>query len=89
MPPLLIHELLDYWLQHPDAAGTEQAIAEWWLLEHSIRRSISLVRPVLAELVEKGYVAERRRPDGRVCYRLNKSMEAEAREWLRRTAASA
>ena len=51
-----MRELLNYWLQHPDAQGTVEAIVEWWLLEHRIQQAIGEVRGTLAELVARDLV---------------------------------
>jgi hypothetical protein len=78
----LTRELLDYWIQHPEALGTLEAIVEWWLLEHRIQRAVTDVRSILTELVEKGFVVERRQSDGRNRYELNADKENEIENWL-------
>ena len=82
LPGVLTHQLLDYWIHHPEAQGTVEAIVEWWLLEQRIRQAVLEVRSVLAELVAKQFVVERQQIDGRVCYRLNREKESEIRAWL-------
>lgn len=49
----LTQELLDYWIQNPEAQGTVEAIVEWWLLEQRIQQAAAEVRQVLRELVKK------------------------------------
>ena len=78
----LTHELLDYWIQNPEAQGTVESIVEWWLLEQRIQQAAAEVRQVLTELVGKDFVVERRQADGRICYQLNRAREAEIRAWL-------
>jgi hypothetical protein len=80
-PDPLTQQLLGYWIQHPEAQSTVEAIVEWWLLEQQIQRAAEEVRPVLAELVAKGFVVEKRQGDGRIRYRLNRKKEAEIRAW--------
>lgn len=81
-PGPLTRELLDYWIQHPEAQATVEAIVEWWLLEQRIQKAADEVRLVLAELVAEEFVVERQQADGRICYRLNKEKETEMRAWL-------
>jgi hypothetical protein len=73
-------DLLQYWIRHPEAQGTEEVIAEWWLLEHRIHQVMSLVRPALADLVRANYVVAEEQADGRVRYRLNREKESEIGE---------
>jgi hypothetical protein len=81
-PGPLTKQLLDYWIQHPDAQGTVETIGEWWLLEQRILQAIENVRSVLAGLVARGFVIERQQADGRVGYFLNREKEREIRAWL-------
>jgi hypothetical protein len=74
--------LLGYWIHHPEAQGTVEAIVEWWLLEQRIQQAAADVRSVLTDLVAKDLVVERQQADGRICYRLNREKEAEIRAWL-------
>src|SRR5258706_15466670 len=78
----LTRELLDYWIRHPEAMGTMEAIVEWWLLEHRIQRAVADVRSILTELVGKDFVVERRQADGRNRYELNREKENEICTWL-------
>lgn len=73
-------DLLEYWIRHPEAQGTEEMIAEWWLLEHRISQVMTLVRRALEELVRANYVVGEEQADGRVRYRLNREREKEIRE---------
>ena len=69
----MTHELLRYWMERPNAHDTLEGIAEWWLLERYLRRRIAEVRSALAELVDRGWVVERRGADGRLHYHLDRS----------------
>ena len=75
-------QLLRYWIHHPQAQGTVEAIVEWWLLEQQIQAAVARVRSTLAELVSRGWVMEQKQADGRLCYGLNLEKEAEIRAWL-------
>ncbi len=75
-------ELMHYWIEHPDAQGTEEVIAEWWLLEHQIRQVIAQVRENLKELVGRNFVIAVQQGDGRVRYQLNRKKDVEIRKWL-------
>jgi hypothetical protein len=81
-PSPLTLQLLDYWIRHPEAQGTVEAIVEWWLLEQRIQQAAEEVQSVLDELVAQDFVVERRQTDGRVCYRLNCEKVDEVRAWL-------
>jgi hypothetical protein len=78
----LTKQLLDYWLHHPEAQSTIEAIVEWWLLEQRIRQTAAEVRFIVDRLVEKGFVIEQTQPDGRISYRLNREKEGEIRVWM-------
>ena len=80
--PHVAQELLDYWLDHPEAQGTIEAIVEWWLLEQRIQQATEQIRVALGEFVAKGFVVERPQADGRAAYRLNRDNEREIRAWL-------
>jgi Fe2+ or Zn2+ uptake regulation protein len=78
-PDRLTEDLLDYWVRHPQAEATIEAIVEWWLLEQRIQQAAFEVESVLGTLVEQGFVVEHRQADGRIRYRLNREREAEIR----------
>ena len=63
----VLHELIEFWSDHPDARGTVEDVV-WWLNEHRIRRAIAPVKSALAQGVKLGILSERRRRDGRVLY---------------------
>lgn len=73
-------DLLQYWMMHPEAQGTEEVIAEWWLLEHRIHQVMALVRRALEELLRTNHIIAEEQADGRVRYRLNREKEIEIRE---------
>jgi hypothetical protein len=79
----LTRELLDYWIQHPDAMGTVEAMVEWWLLEHRIQHATVELQSALSHLVANGFVMRRQETDGRTHYELNREKEAEIIAWLR------
>ena len=80
----LTRELLTYWVEHPEALGTIESIAEWWILEQRIQRAVTDVRMVLADLVKKHFVVERCQADGRNRYELNRDKRNEIGIWLAR-----
>ena len=75
-------ELLDYWIQHPEALGTEEAIVEWWLLEQRIQQATLKLRSVLRDLESNGFVVRAAIANGRACYRLNREKHGEILAWL-------
>ena len=81
-PRPLTRELLGYWIHHPDAVGTLEAMIEWWLLEHRIQEATIELRSVLSDLVANGFVVRRQQADGRIYYQLNMEKEVAMIAWL-------
>jgi hypothetical protein len=81
-PGPLTRELLEYWIQHPEALGTVEAMVEWWLLEHRIQQATIELQSVLSDLVSNGFVVRRQEADGRIYYQLNREKEAAIIAWL-------
>jgi len=75
-------ELLGYWIHHPDAMGTLEAMVEWWLLEHRIQQATIELQSALSDLVANGFVVRRQEADGRTYYQLNREKEAAIIAWL-------
>lgn len=48
--------ILQYLLRHPDAHDNIVGIAQWWLLEQEIHRTLRDVAVVVDELVVRGWV---------------------------------
>ncbi|HUI06073.1 MAG TPA: hypothetical protein VL486_03610 [Verrucomicrobiae bacterium] len=63
--------ILAYLLEHPAAEDTLEGIAEWWLLQHNIKRQTDEVKTALAALVASGLVIERPVGGTASLYRLN------------------
>lgn len=81
--PSLTREILSYLLEHPEAQDTVEGIAEWWILERSIRRRLSEVQDALGELVERDLLKERKgRSTSPVRYQVNRERLAQIREIL-------
>ena len=57
--------ILAYLAEHPDATDTLDGIAEWWLMRHHIRVSVTTLVKVLHELTEGGVLEEIRAGDSR------------------------
>jgi hypothetical protein len=57
LPPVAAR-VLGYLAAHPEAEDTLEGIAEWWILETTIREKTEEVGRALAELVEQGLLAE-------------------------------
>ena len=81
-PGPLTRELLGYWIQHPEALDTVEAIVEWWLLEHRIQQATVELQSALSGLVANGFVVRQQEADGRIYYQLNREKEAEIIAWL-------
>lgn len=73
--------ILRYLLRHPDAHDNIAGIAQWWLLEQEIHRTLGDVAAVLDELVEKGWVKKESSASGE-SFALNHSKEEEIIRFL-------
>jgi hypothetical protein len=58
---------------HEGVQDTLDGIVEWWLLEQAIKFQETQVKRALAELVAEGLVIEKKRKDGKIFYRVNRS----------------
>ena len=75
---LIEHDILSYLLQHPRANDTVEGIVEWWLLKQEVERRTAMVKEALRDLVQKEFVIETSKKDGRLHYRLNPAKRKEA-----------
>ncbi|HWN98548.1 MAG TPA: hypothetical protein VNS63_04695 [Blastocatellia bacterium] len=78
----MARDVLTYLVNNPDAQDTLEGIAEWWLLERKIESRTAKVKEVLAGLVAKGLILERRGSDSRLRYLINTDSEDEIRALL-------
>ena len=65
--------ILEYLAENPGAQDTLQGIAEWWLMEREIARSIAEVEAALNQLVTKNLVSKHKRSDGSIYYSVGDS----------------
>jgi hypothetical protein len=65
--------ILEYLAENPGAQDTLQGIAEWWLTEREIVRSVVEVEAALDQLVTKNLVNKHKRSDGSIYYSIGKS----------------
>lgn len=80
----IVHDLLSYLIDNPDAQDTLEGIVEWWLLERNIESRTVKVREALTELVAHGLILEREGSDLRARYSINSSKREEIRKLLAR-----
>ncbi|MFP5261544.1 MAG: hypothetical protein ACLGJB_06520 [Blastocatellia bacterium] len=78
------YEILSYLAEYPDAQDTLEGIVEWWLLERNIKNRMAKAKESLAELVDKGFVIERKGKDSRTHYRINRRKMREISVMLKR-----
>jgi hypothetical protein len=78
----ITYDILGYLAEHPEAQDTVEGIIEWWLLEQQITRQTNKVREVLAELVSKGLILERKGEDLRTHYLINRRKSEEIQALL-------
>ena len=74
-------DILEFCLRHKERQDTVEGIAEWWLMEHRIDRTLPEVKAALESLVQDRMMIETKAADGRTYYRLNPEKEVEAREY--------
>jgi hypothetical protein len=78
----MVRDVLTYLVNNPDAQDTLEGIAEWWLLERKIESRAAKVKEVLADLVARGLILERRGSDSRLRYLINTDRQHEIRALL-------
>ena len=66
--------ILRYLALHPDAADSEDGIADWWMPEMGVGTSARAVAEALRSLHREGLVERETLPDGRVIYRANSAV---------------
>ena len=64
----LTREILDYLLEHPDAADTPEGIALWWVKRQRYEASVKLVSLALEELERRGSLDKTILADGTFLY---------------------
>jgi hypothetical protein len=75
-------EILAYLAEHPRAEDTLEGIVQWWLLEREIQRGTTEVQTALAMLTAQALVLEKRGPDARIRYCINRRRLREIRAQL-------
>ncbi|HEX8719725.1 MAG TPA: hypothetical protein VF736_03710 [Pyrinomonadaceae bacterium] len=68
----IIHDVLSYLAEHPEAQDTLEGIVEWWLVERRIVEQTSAVKEALDEMVAQGFVSARRDTGERTLYSVNR-----------------
>lgn len=81
----VVHDLLSYLIDNPDAQDTLEGIVEWWFLERKIESRTAKVREALTELVASGLILEREGSDSRARYSINTKKQEEIRKLLERS----
>lgn len=75
-------DILAYLRNHPEAQDTAEGIAQWWLLEQRLTAGVSLVKQVLDELRQQGFVIRRIGGDAREHYSFNRDWFAQMQKTL-------
>src|SRR5436309_4324707 len=66
-------EILDYLASHPDAQDTVDGILHWWVLDACVRKWAPKIAETVAQLVEQGFLEQKRSADGNVFYHVSPS----------------
>jgi len=61
-------EILDYLARHPDAQDTIDGILHWWVLDACVQKWAPRIAETVAQLVEQGFLEQKRSADGNVIY---------------------
>ncbi len=64
-------EILDYLARRPDAQDTIDGILNWWVLDAYIRNWAPKIAKTVAQLVEQGFLEQKRSADGNVFYHVS------------------
>ena len=70
----VVEAILRYLSLHPDAADSEDGIADWWMPSMGVKTSAEAVVGALRTLCRDGLVERTTLPDGRVIYRANSAI---------------
>jgi hypothetical protein len=77
-------EILDYLARHPDAQDTIDGILQWWVLDACLRKWAPKIAETVAQLVEQGFLEQKRSADGNVIYRASPNYLATLQQPSRR-----
>ena len=64
-------EILDYLARKPNAQDTIEGILHWWVLDAYIQKWAPKIAETVAQLVEQGFLEQKRSADGNVFYRVS------------------
>jgi hypothetical protein len=64
-------EILAYLARQPGAQDTIEGILHWWVLDAYIQKWAPKIAKTVAQLVEKGFLEEKRSSDGKMFYRIS------------------
>jgi hypothetical protein len=81
-PEKAIHQILDYFLRHPEAVDSADGIAHWRLLGEYSPLSLTETEAGLSWLVSRGYLREVAVRGSRCVYALNPEMQDRATQFL-------
>ena len=72
-PPLTspAPEILDYLARHPEAKDTIDGILHWWVLDSCVKKWAPKIAGAVQQLVEQGFLEQKRSADGSVFYRVS------------------
>jgi hypothetical protein len=64
-------EILEYLARHPGAQDNMDGILRWWVSDAYTRKRAPKIVKTVAQLVEQGFLEQRRSADGNVFYRVS------------------
>jgi len=78
----LAKDILEYFLQNPQAADSLEGVTHWRLLEQSINQTLADVKAALDRLVREGFLRETLVPGSKQIYALNPEKLGEAEQFI-------
>ena len=80
---MVVQDILQYLMAHPDAKDTLQGIFRWWLPGNWIERESREVQDALEVLVARGWLTQRQVTSSQIVYGLNKERMGAIQDFLR------
>lgn len=78
----MIHEILRYLIEHPDAKDTIDGILRWWIPQGHAERKKEDVEHAINELVAKGWIVKRETTPSHTVYGVDKHQLEQVRNFL-------
>jgi hypothetical protein len=78
----MVHVILRYFIENPDAKDTADGIQKWWIPKSGVELTRGEVRDALDFLGSKGWVIKRALPSSKIIYSVEGSRFEEIRSFV-------